>query len=84
MQMIGGHLPIIEAPQKTIKVRVGAQMLPMFATICPVEIIGSEQSDVPSTVTLVLRGNKLPDGEWGMIFCSTDGCTSTVEIRAIN
>jgi len=55
LPIIGGHLPIIEPNRTRIKVKVSPSMLPMFATICPFEIIGSEQSD-GGIVVLVLEG----------------------------
>jgi len=78
------NLPIIEPKLRTIKVKVTPSMLPMFATICPVDIIGSEKSEDPDCVVLVLAGNKLPKGEWGTVHCERDGCKSIVTIHAIN
>jgi hypothetical protein len=81
---LGRGLPIITPPQKTIKVRVAPHMLPMFATICPVEIVRSEASDTDGLIILVLRGANLPDAEWGTIHCETKGCSSIVTIKAVN
>lgn len=77
------NLPIIEPKPKSIKVRVSPQMLPMFATICPVEIAGSFDTR-DGTVGLVLRGASLPDGEYGTIFCERDGASSTISIKALD
>ena len=58
-------------------------MLPMFATICPFDIVGSEHSD-GGIVVLVLEGAGLPKSEWSTIMCERKGSKSVVELVAIN
>lgn len=77
-------LPTINLPQpklKRTKVKVSADMLPMFATICPARIVGSEQSD--GLVVLVLEAEKLPDTEWSTIYVENDGRKSTISIKPV-
>lgn len=77
------NLPIIEPKLNRLKVKVSPQLLPMFATICPVDIVGSDACD-DGNVVLILQGAKLPKGEWGTIFCEAKGASSIVTIKAIN
>lgn len=77
-------IPMIDPKPKLprTKVRVDAQQLPMLATICPAQIVGSEKSE--GYVTLILEGKGLPDAEFSTLFCTNDGVTSTVKIEAQN
>ena len=81
--MMTSSIPIIAAKKPRIKVKVSPSMLPMFATICPFDIVGSEQSD-GGVVVLVLEGAGLPKAEWGTIMCERKGAASMVEIVGIN
>ena len=74
------EIPIIDAKPKLprTKVRVDPNTLPLLATICPAQIVGSEQSE--GFVTLVLEGKGLPAGEFSILRCTNDGVTSKVEI----
>jgi hypothetical protein len=81
--MLTSSIPIIQAKRPTTKVRVSPQLLPMFATICPFDIIGSEHSN-SGDVVLVLEGLGLPQAEWSTIMCERKGNKSVVEIVAIS
>ena len=81
--MMTSAIPIITAPKPRTKVKVSPQLLPMFATICPFDIVGSEQSD-GDVVVLVLEGAGLPKAEWSTIICERKGGKSIVEIVGVN
>ena len=81
--MLTKGLPIIEARRPTTKVKISPSLLPMFATICPFDIIGSEKSD-GGVVVLVLQGTGLPQAEWSTIMCERKGNKSIVEIVGVN
>lgn len=80
--MMTSAIPIITAPARRTKVKISAQLLPMFATICPFAIVGSEQCE--GNIVLVLEGAGLPKAEWSAIVCSLDGCKSVVEVVGVN
>ena len=54
----------------------------MLATICPVQIVGSEQSE--GLVVLVLEGAGCPKAEWSTIHCENERGKTTVTIKAQN
>jgi hypothetical protein len=81
--MMTTPLPIIQPKRPTTKVKISPSLLPMFATICPFDIIGSEQSR-DGVVVLVLEGNGLPQAEWSTIMCERKGNKSIVEIVGVN
>ena len=80
--MMTSAIPIIAAKQRRTKVQCSPQLLPMFATICPFAIVGSEQCE--GNVVLVLEGSGLPDAEWSTIMCSISGGKSIVEVVGLN
>lgn len=81
--MLTNGLPIIEPRRPTTKVKISPSLLPMFATICPFDIIGSEKSG-DGVVVLVLEGNGLPQAEWSTIMCERKGNKSVVEVVGVN
>ena len=81
--MMTTSIPIIQAPRPTTKVKISPSLLPMFATICPFDIIGSEHSR-DGLVVLVLEGTGLPQAEWSTIMCERKGNKSIVEIVGVH
>tara|TARA_Y100001951_G_scaffold102983_2_gene110822 strand:+ start:360 stop:608 length:249 start_codon:yes stop_codon:yes gene_type:complete len=82
MNLTDRSLPIIEKKPPRTKVKVSPSMLPMLATICPVQIVGSEQSE--GLVVLVLEGAGCPKAEWSTIHCENERGKTTVTIKAQN
>lgn len=77
------NLPILEPKRRRAKCRVSPQTLPMLATICPADIVGSFDTD-DGTVGLVLEGNDLPDSEFVTLWCEARGAKSIVEIKPVS